>query len=271
MQCKVSSSRTRRAWVLLALLGALGALHSSPGWTATPGDPWEPLNRRGYAVQGALDRHAIRPLSKVYRKLTPGPIGRGIHNFLVNLSEPKALINDLLQLRLQRAAVPAGRLLVNSTAGLLGLFDVAARFGLIHHDNGFGVTLGRYHVGAGPYTYIPLVGPSTVRDLVGGGVDIVTNPVHLLEYSSSPQALGAQFGLTGMDSYVQSQPELDALLSGAVDPYATLRSAFLQHRQGEVNGEAAGVPLDLPSFDEPAPTPAPTSAPAPVPAAEPVR
>jgi phospholipid-binding lipoprotein MlaA len=262
MQCKFSSSRRRRLWVGVALLGAgCGAQAATPPAAHAPGDPWERLNRRGYAVEVVLDRRAVRPLAKVYRKLTPGPIGQGIHNLLVNLSEPRALINDLLQLRIKRAVVPAARLVVNSTVGLLGLIDVAKHFRLIHHDNGFGVTLGRYHVGAGPYTYIPLVGPNTVRDLVGYGVDIVTNPVHLLEYSSSPAVLGAQFGLTGMDTFVQTQPELDALLSGAVDPYATLRSAYLQHRQGEIAGEEGAVPIDLPAFDEPVATPQPAPSP----------
>jgi phospholipid-binding lipoprotein MlaA len=231
------------------------AASADPVVAHTPGDPWERVNRTGYAIQGGLDRHVIRPLSKLYRKLTPGPIGRGIHNVLVNLSEPAALINDVLQLRIKRAGVPAARLLINSTLGVFGLLDAAAGLGLVHHDNEFGVTLGRYGVAPGPYLYVPLVGPSTARDLVGAGVDFVTNPSHWMEYPHQAQLLEARFALNGLDTEVATEAQLNALLSGAVDPYATLRSAFLQSKQAEIEGN--GVPLALPTFDEPAPTPAP--------------
>ena len=216
------------------------------------------MNRVGYAVEGKLDHFVIHPLSRVYRFLTPGPIGRGIHNVLVNLSEPSALINDVLQLRMKRAGTPAARLVINTTVGVLGLFDVAARMGLYHHDNEFGVTLGRYGVKPGPYLYLPLVGPSTVRDFLGSGIDIVLNPLHLATYPDQTVVLESDFALSGLDRERSTEAELHALLSTAVDPYATLRSAYLQNKQGEITGEA--VPLDLPPFDEPGPSPAPKAA-----------
>jgi phospholipid-binding lipoprotein MlaA len=231
-------------------------------------DPWQRENRVGYAVQGKLDHYLIHPLSRVYRWLTPGPIGRGIHNVLVNLSEPAALLNDLLQFRLKRAATPAARLVVNSTVGILGLVDVAGRYGLQHHDNEFGVTLGRYGFHSGPYLYLPMIGPSTVRDLVGGGVDFVLNPLHWFGYPVGyPDE--ARFAVGGLDQQVSTEADLNALLSTAVDPYAALRSAYLQHKQGEIDGD--GVPLDLPSFDEPAavPQPAPATKPTPTVASAP--
>lgn len=223
-------------------------------------DPWQRENRVGYAMQGKLDHYLIHPLSRVYRWLTPGPIGRGIHNVLVNLSEPAALLNDLLQFRFKRAVTPAARLVINTTAGLGGLIDVAARHGLLHHDNEFGVTLGRYGFHSGPYLYIPMIGPSTVRDLIGGGVDFVLNPLHWTGYPVGyPDE--ARFAVGGLDQQVSTEADLNALLSTAVDPYAALRSAYLQHKQGEIDGE--GVPLDLPSFDEPASAPPPPSQPTP--------
>jgi len=239
----------------------------------TPGDPWEPANRKGYAIQSFLDRHLIRPLAKVYRALTPGPIGRGIHNVLVNLSEPAALFNDVLQGRIRRAGVPTARLLINSTMGVLGLVDVASHMGLVHHDNEFGVTLGRYGMSAGPFLYIPMVGPSTVRDTVGAGVDYLTNPIRWANYRHRVKVQQVKLPVGGLDTEVAAEPLLDALLSNAVDPYATLRSAYLQNKQSEIDGE--GVPADLPSFDEPpsdvapateaAPTPVPAPTPAPTP------
>ncbi len=251
--------------ILLAFL--LGAVTSGcaslekpePVTSRVQVDPWERLNRTDYAIQGRIDRYLVRPLSKAYRFLTPGPIGRGIHNVLVNLSEPAALFNDVLQLRLKRAATPAARLILNSTFGVLGLVDVAAHVGLYHHDNEFGVTLGRYRIQPGPYVYLPMVGPSTLRDLIGSGVDFLLDPLRRLDYAHQSAILNARLGFSDLDNEVSTEAELQALLGTAVDPYATLRSAFLQHKQGEVDGDA--VPTDLPSFDELLPAPEPTPAP----------
>jgi len=250
-------------YALAALLGAL--LISSPPAAqaagapalAAPGagDPWERTNRKAYAFEDELDRHIIRPVAHFYRWLTPGPIGRGLHNVFVNLSEPVALINDVLQLRFKRAEIPAVRFVTNSTIGLFGLFDVAGRFGLDHHDNEFGVTLGRYRLVSGPYLYVPLVGPTTVRDLLGSGVDFLADPVRWVRYNRRGDVSESRLVVGGLDKRVTAEPQLNSLLSGAVDPYATLRSAFLQNKQGEIEG--GGVPLDLPSFDEPDAVPAP--------------
>jgi phospholipid-binding lipoprotein MlaA len=235
-----------------------------------PSDPWEHFNRKNYAIQQGLERAAIRPMVKFYRALTPGPIGIGIHNVLVNLSEPVVLINDILQFRIKRAAVPVARMVLNTTLGLLGLFDVAARMGLPHHGNEFGVTLGRFGVKSGPYLYVPLIGPSSPRDLFGSVVDFVANPLQLLRYPNRTRILETQFLVGGLDLQISTKSQLNALLSGAVDPYATLRSAFIQNKQGEING--SGVPLNLPTFDdtdtppprppalEPDPPPDPTAA-----------
>ena len=135
------------------------------------GDPWERLNRRGYAINQFLDKILIRPAAMIYRALTPGPIGKGLHNLVVNLSEPLVVVNDVLQARVARAASATARFAFNSTFGLAGLIDVAAHEGIAHHDSTFGDTLGRYGAKPGPYLFIPLIGPSTVRDLFGAGVD----------------------------------------------------------------------------------------------------
>lgn len=227
----------------------------------TPGDPWERSNRTGYAVQGALDKHFIHPLAKIYHTLTPGPIGRGVHNVLVNLSEPVVFFNDVLQLRFKRAGVAGVRFITNSTVGLLGLFDVAARNGMTHQDNEFGVTLGRYGVHPGPYMYVPFVGPTTVRDLLGSGVDFFIDPSHFLTYPNRTPVGEARFVVSGLDARIMTEDQLNALLSGAVDPYATLRSVYLQNKQGEIDG--GGVPLNLPSFEDAVPTQPSTAPPSP--------
>lgn len=239
----------------MAAGGAGGS--GDPGrYTHAPGDPWEGTNRKAYALQQRLDRLLVRPIARLFRTLAPGPIGKGIHNALTNLSEPVTCANDLLQLRFKRASVTIGRLAANSTIGVLGLFDVAKRLGLPHHDNDFGVTLGRYRVRPGPYMYVPLVGPTTVRDLIGKGADAVMDPLHWVAYAHSTEVGYILGGVGGVDQRVNSEPRLKAILADAADPYATLRSVYLQDRQGEIEGRDA-VLQSLPSFDDPSPPPAP--------------
>jgi phospholipid-binding lipoprotein MlaA len=222
----------------------------------TPGDPWEHLNRINYAIEGALDKHLIGPIAKLYAAITPGPIGRGIHNVLVNLSEPSVFFNDMLQLRFKQAGMTAGRFVANSSIGVLGLVDVAAKAGLPHHDNEFGVTLGRYGVHPGPYMFLPVGGPTTVRDLVGTGVDLLMDPFHWLRFASQAEINGTRLVTGGLDVRNATEGQLNTLLADATDPYATLRSVYLQNKQSQVDGE--GAPLDLPAVDDvPVATPAP--------------
>ncbi|MGA3157500.1 MAG: VacJ family lipoprotein [Steroidobacteraceae bacterium] len=246
-----------RGYTIAVLLGAsligcaptASAANSTTIAARSPGDPWERPNRVAYAFQGLLERHVIRPAAKLYRWLTPGPIGRGLHNVLVNLSEPAAFFNDVLQRRFKRAGIPAKRFIMNSTVGLLGLFDVAARAGVMHHNNEFGVTLGTYGVAPGPYMYVPLVGPTTVRDLLGSTVDFLTDPMHRASYDNRAKASDTRLVVSGLDTYLTTQDQLKALLSDSLDPYATLRSVYLQSKQGEIRG--GNVPVDLPDFDAP--------------------
>jgi phospholipid-binding lipoprotein MlaA len=252
-----------RSSALAAIVGAIvigGAPMAQAQEGHTPGDPWEHANRQGYAVQTALDRYFFGPAADLFKHLSPGPIGHGIHNFIVNLSEPNAFINDVLQFRLKRAAIPAGRFVTNTTIGILGLFDVADGLGMHHHDNEFGVTMGRYGIGPGPYMFVPLIGPTTVRDVIGSGIDALIDPIHWASYANRPEISIARAVVAGLDLRVSTGDQLKALLSDATDPYATLRSVYLQNKEAEIHGES--LPVDsLPSFDDP-----PVAPPAPAPA-----
>jgi phospholipid-binding lipoprotein MlaA len=238
-----------------AMASAVATVAVQPAWAQTPDDPFEKYNRKGFAIQERLDRYVVGPLGYVYRKLTPGPIGKAIHHILVNLSEPTVVINDLLQLRPARAGKATVRFVVNSTVGLGGMIDVAGATGLPHHLSSFGDTLGRYGAKPGPYLFIPMLGPSTIRDLFGNGVDAVTNPFHFIRYPHRGTVWIAVDVVNGLDELSRSMEDLQTLLNQAADPYATLRSAYLQHREAEIRGESA-PPANLPDLDSPA-TPAP--------------
>ena len=233
--------------VALALFVGSAADHS---WAATPGDPYEKFNRKQFELQEKFDRYTIGPLTHLYRALTPGVIGKAIHHILVNLREPEVFINDMLQLRPARAASTAVRFAVNTTIGLGGMIDVAGKTGLPHHLNSFGDTLGHYGVRPGPYLFLPMVGPSTVRDLIGNIADGVMNPLHFVKYPNRQQVSVSLAVVGGLDAFRMSEGDLRALLSNAADPYATLRSTYLQNRAAEISGETV-IPVTLPNLDDP--------------------
>lgn len=224
----------------------------------TKGDPLEGFNRTMFSIHQFLDRIAFRPLAMVYKAVVPKPLRTGIRHIFSNVGEPLVFANDVLQLKPNRAIKTVGRFLVNSTIGIGGVLDVAKtrEFNLPHHDNNFGTTLGHYGIGPGPYIFLPLVGPSNFRDF-GAGVAqgqtyafTIGTPFDRAEYRVSEAVL------TGLDLRVESDGALKALLGGAIDPYATLRSAYLQDRavtiaetHGAKAAAAAASPLDDPLTD----------------------
>jgi phospholipid-binding lipoprotein MlaA len=254
-------------FVVCGLGLALAASGAAAAQTPSPDDPYEGFNRRVYEGSMGADTRIFLPVAKVYHALTPGLIGLAIHNVLVNLSEPLVIANDILQGRFKMAGRDTLRLTANSLAGFGGIMDVAGKAGLTHHDNDFGVTLGTWGVPPGPYLFLPLIGPTTVRDAIGFGVDGVADPLNFVRFPGrltlriSSQVVGT------LDTRIRSQGDMDALLSGAADPYATLRSVYLQQREAEVRGDSA--PVILPPIDDPEPAPAaPAVAPAPSPSAD---
>ena len=220
------------------------------------GDSLEGFNRAMFSVHQVLDRILFRPVAVAYKTVVPKVVRKGIRHFFSNIGEPLVFANDLLQLKPKRAIKTFGRFLVNSTVGIGGVLDVAKTrdFRLPHHDNSFGDTLGRYGVGPGPYLFLPLVGPSTLRDL-GAGIAqgqvlpfTIGTPFDRAEYRVSETVL------TGLDLRAESDDALKALLGSAIDPYATLRSAYLQDRAVTIaelrhGAKPAGSPLDDPLND----------------------
>jgi phospholipid-binding lipoprotein MlaA len=256
------------------------ASEARPRHHRTKGDPLEGFNRTMFSIHQFLDRIAFRPIAMLYKTVVPKPLRTGIRHVFSNVGEPLVFANDMLQLKPKRAIKTVGRFLINSTIGIGGVLDVAKtrEFNLPHHDNSFGTTLGHYGLGPGPYIFLPLVGPSDFRDF-GAGIAqgqtyafTIGTPFDRAEYRVSEAVL------TGLDLRVESDGALKALLGGAIDPYATLRSAYLQDRAvsiAESHGAKAAAasalddPLTDPAADplvDPAAGAAPASA---TPAAKP--
>lgn len=219
-------------------------------------DPFEPANRRIYGVSNFLDRQLFRPAAMTYRRVLPRPIRSGAHNFVSNLDEPSIAINDLLQGKLKRAGTSTMRFATNTTFGVAGLFDVAAKAGLLKHDNDFGITMGKWRLKSGPYLYIPLAGPSSVRDLTGIGVDFFLDPLGWVSFHGSDAIFATETVVGALDARVRADRALKDFKAISVDPYASMRSAYLQSREDKVQDGKINIDAlpDFPDDTQPGPT-----------------
>lgn len=209
-------------------------------------DPLEGTNRFLYRINDGLDTYVFRPVAVAYRDVVPGGVRRPIHNVLVNLSSPVVFANDVLEAKPRRAGDTMMRFLINSTAGVAGLFDVATDLGYPAHSADLGVTLALWGVGEGPYLFLPLLGPSSVRDASGYAGDAVFNPLTWATYGGSAAVNGARFGVGAVDARSRLIEPIDDVKRTALDPYATFRSAYRQNRQSTIeetrNDRRATVP-----------------------------
>ena len=206
--------------------------------TAQPGarqDPLAAVNVQTYKAVQAVDSAVVLPVALGYKHVLPKGVRAGLRNILLNLTEPVVFVNYLLQLQPKRAAQVVGRFAINSTIGLAGVIDVAKKkpFHLPHHTNGFAYTLGYYGVPSGPYLFLPLIGPTTLRDMFGRVVDqalvptVVGSPFTGLTYSLP----------TGMVSALDFRVEADTALTKlkrADNPYAATRADYLARRKRDI-------------------------------------
>jgi len=213
-------------------------------------DPWERMNRSVFRANKRLDQAIIRPLALGYKAALPGPVRTGVRNAIDNIGEPLTFLNDMLELRFANGGRTATRFAINSTAGVLGLFDVAGKIGIPIHYADFGETLGRYGVPQGPYLYLPLLGPSSVRDGAGRIVDIYTGLLNLHELHVNDWDRLAIAGVDGLDTRAEFDDQLTALATSATDEYATQRSIYLQNRKSLVTNPDSAI-QQLPDFDGP--------------------
>lgn len=200
-------------------------------------DPLRAINAQTFMVINKLDGAVVGPLAMAYKHALPEPARDGVHNVLSNLTEPVVFVNDLLQLKPGRAAKTLARFVINTTLGLGGLFDLAKKkpFKLAHHNNGFADTLGYYGVGPGPYLYLPLIGPTTLRDLLGRTIDLSLLPVAVGAPFNNPRYSLPNSIAKSLDDRVAFDGRQRAFEDTA-DPYAAERSYYLQVRANEIAG-----------------------------------
>lgn len=224
-------------------------------------DPLEGVNRASFKVGMGLDHVLFAPIAHGYMAVTPKVVRNRVSNAVYNLGEPNTIMNHVLQGKPKRAMRSTARFVVNSTVGVLGLFDVAAKMHLPPRGADFGQTFGVWGAGPGAYLYVPAMGPLNVRDGIGRALDIVTDPVSLYVGGLETDFGKARTATTIVDLRAQTDPAFQAL-KDAADPYVTTRSAYTQYREAFIR-EATGEAEDLPDFDAPPPSPTPAAKPKP--------
>ena len=200
--------------------------------TAANPDPWEPVNRAIFSFNEVADKAVLEPAAKGYRAVLPNRVRESIGNFLYNLREPAYAVNSALQGERVAFGTSVGRLIINSTLGVAGLFDPATTFGYPKVDTRFDKTLATWGVGQGPYVVLPLFGPDTVRGAVGRVPDAFMNPIQYLD-GNWPWI--SQNVAEGLDFRAQNIETIDDLRNGSVDFYATIRSIYLQRLNADQN------------------------------------
>ena len=236
---------------------------------ATPGDPLEQINAQSYAITQSVDKAFVAPVAKTYSKVLPQPVRSGLRNFFNNLAEPVVFLNYMLQLKPGKAMETLGRFAINSTVGVAGMFDMAKRkpFNLPLRRNGFANTLGFYGVKPGAFLFLPLVGPTTVRDFIGLSLDKLLLPTVIGKPFDQPYYALPSAIIGSIDYRVEFDEQLKKQRESA-DPYAASRDNYLKTRQVEIDAlhgrvaepaVPAVTPLALPRPNAP---PAPVIAPA---------
>jgi phospholipid-binding lipoprotein MlaA len=213
-------------------------------------DPLEPTNRVFYAVTNGLDTVILRPASLAYRYVVPGAVREGVHNVLANIGTPVQLANDILSGKPRRAGDTTMRFLINTTAGVLGFFDVATKWGYKDHDADFGMTMAEWGVPEGPFLFLPVLGPTDPRDAAGFGADIALDPFTWVGGSHNTGLTvfnWTRYGLNAIDARERVLDPIDQIKKTALDPYATFRSLYRQHRHAQIeelrNDNRATVPV----------------------------
>lgn len=211
-------------------------------------DPWIGMNRRLYSVHEAVDRTLLEPAARGYQVL-PDPVRRRVSNVLRHLRSPQIFANDILQGEFSRAGTTASRFVINTTVGVLGIFDPATSMGFERHTEDFGQTLAVWGVPPGPYVFVPVFGPTNVRDGFGAVVNLALDPLNYIEFDYDTEFTVARATLSALAARESVLGAVETLRETSDDPYITLRTSYHLLRESAIRNGPTDV-QDLPSFDE---------------------
>lgn len=223
----------------LLCVGLLSACSTSGGakdkYADVDHDPLEPLNRGVFQFNRTVDGVILKPVAQGYSYVMPERGKVMVSNFVNNIKEPVTFINSVLQTDPNNSFCTLWRFMINSTVGLGGLFDAASEIGLKNRDTGFGDTFAIYGADSGPYIVIPILGPSNIRDGLGRLGDVLADPVSYTDNAVFYSIVGVKT----VDARYHNLKLLDDVYASSLDPYATIRSGYTQHREAEVKAAIA--------------------------------
>jgi phospholipid-binding lipoprotein MlaA len=216
-----------------------------------PRDPWEGLNRHTFALNDALDRGVLKPTAEAYVKVTTPFVRARVSNFFDNLADLGTGVNDFLQGKPREGINDFGRIVVNTTFGIAGLWDVASQLGVEKRDEDFGQTLGVWGVPNGPYLVIPILGSSTIRDTGGLVVDSLLTPTWY--FLDAAVTVGSRVVDT-VNSRSILLEDVERARNASFDFYGFVRNAYLSHRASQLHDEGSPRETDesLYFLEEPA-------------------
>ena len=259
----------RRLAVPLVALGLAACATPHPGNNAAAQrDPYEKFNRKVYNLNRSLDKAVVTPATKVYRVVIPTAARHGVTNGFSNLGEPTSFINAVLQGKIKQAFRTLDRFLINSTLGVGGLADHASFMGRPEEPEDFGQTLAVWGANSGPYLMLPFLGPSTLRDAIGFGVDTASDPIPYARNAALDPSFAQKVAIFGGQTLNLRSKLVDAgadeVLKSSLDEYATVKSAYLQQRQSLIYDGSPPDEDEMPVADAPlAPGATPQTKPAP--------
>ncbi|MES2160833.1 MAG: VacJ family lipoprotein [Pseudomonadota bacterium] len=204
-----------------------------------PRDPYEGFNRAMFSFNDTVDTYALKPAATAYRNVLPNFVQTGVNNFFGNLADAWTGVNNLLQGKGEAGMSDVTRFALNSTLGIVGLFDIASEAGLQKHKEDFGQTLGTWGVPSGPYLMLPLLGPSTVRDTVALPLDIkgdiwaYKEPVYIRNTGTALRVVDQRANLLNATSLLED---------AALDRYEFIRDGFLQRRESQIHPDGDDAP-----------------------------
>jgi phospholipid-binding lipoprotein MlaA len=247
---------------LLHFLSAFAVCLAFSGCASVPhgqasDDPLEPLNRKVFEANRVIDGVLIKPVAIAYRGVVPTFVQDRLHYFMRNLAEPRVFANNVLQGRFKAAGTTFSRFVLNSIAGIGGMFDIATKEGLPRQSGDFGQTLHGWGAGEGVYLVLPVFGPSNVRDAVGLGVDMYTTAPGTYLPNSSSDAVVAMRIADGVDTRARNIEGLEIIENGSLDFYAQLKSIVRQRRDAELAKVRPVKPRPGDELDDPAAPPKP--------------
>ena len=236
---RAALSFASQRWLAMASLLVGAALLTGCATVARPdpNDPLESYNRSMTNFNDQVDAMVLKPVATAYREVTPAPVRTGVSNFFANIGDVWSFVNNVLQLRAEAAGSSFMRVNVNTVFGLGGLLDVASELGIERYKQDFGLTLGRWGIGTGPYLVLPILGPSTLRDTLALPVDMKGNVVSHVDPVSARNSLYALRAVDVRANLLRAGSVLD---SAALDKYSFTRDVFLQVRGSQVDAAQGG-------------------------------